>query len=164
MDGSIAKMNKTCRNSGAVGANAIVPRYILTEANKTVRILDIGAGSGLIHVKKLREAGFSRVDGYEIGANITPDHILAPPLAYYHIVYLSNVLNVQPDADHIKATLLFAAAHLVDGGVCLFNYPKTPRYSNTVIWDIGQFVEKLALGHMERVTKNGVYGFKWTMP
>lgn len=87
----IKNLTQTARARGAVGGNAVVPRYI--EENRKLfigkKILDFGCGSAMRHVTKLRDLGLD-VYGWDLSLP-TP----APEGGGWGLVYLSNVLNVQ---------------------------------------------------------------------
>lgn len=123
----IEKMNRTARSKGAVGKNAIVPKVVKEFANHADRILDYGSGKDLIHTRALREAGF-RVDAFDIGANVTTEHIICPAYMYYDIVFASNVLNIQPDNVRLLNTIVDIMDALKPKGIFICNYPKTPRH------------------------------------
>lgn len=121
------ELTKTCRSKGAVGANAVVPKKVLTLLENDSRIksiLDFGAGKDMIHAKRLKSLGFN-VDAHEIGDNKTENHIDFPRLRSYDLVYASNVLNIQTGS--IEMFLLELNSYLKREGRIVINYPKTPR-------------------------------------
>lgn len=137
--------NKTCRSSGAVGRNAIVPRYVAQTAKPTDRILDFGAGKDAIHTKALREKGFN-VTAHEFGDNQNENH---DPLALHHeydIVFASNVLNVQADGNTLYQTLKDLWIHTGIGGRLVMNYPESPRKLNVTTKQMKSIVQD-ALNH-----------------
>ena len=153
----IKRMNKTCRSRGAVGANALVPRFIASCIPKCARILDYGAGKDLIHVSMLREQGFDFVDGYEFGENVTSAHVTNLQPRYYDFVYLSNVFNVQPSPEHIQKVVYEVVRCLTpDWGACYFNYPKAPRYSSVTLTELFELI-KIPVFKMD---PRGVYCFQ----
>lgn len=123
----IAKANASSRAGGAVGINAVTPRYVQQTSKPGERILDFGAGKTAQHAKALREAGFD-VTAHEFGGNQNPEiHDLSALTRKYDTVYASNVLNVQGSKDMLRNTL----RQIKDSteGRAVFNYPREPRYS-----------------------------------
>jgi hypothetical protein len=123
--------NKTARAAGAVGARAIVPRYVETIANEGAEILDYGSGPMAAHTMRLRALGLN-VTAHEFGDNVRPGiHDSEAMNRIYHIVFASNVLNVQSSPEMLKATLREIAACVRSfGGRAVFNYPESPRKSS----------------------------------
>ena len=135
-----AFVNKTSRNMGAVGKNAIVPRIadVLLKHNVSLRtkVLDFGAGKDIAHTKWLRKRGW-HIDACEVGHNHTEGIHSAPTIAHhYDLVFASNVLNVQPDLEWLKHTVFMLAYYT--RGVMVCNYPDDPRHSSCkpsdVLW------------------------------
>ena len=125
-------VNKTAREKGAVGPNAIVSKWVSKNVAKDARILDFGSGPSAPHTRTLRAMGFTDVTAYEVGGNFNPDIHADWPLSdtyngYYDVVMLSNVLNVQSAPDHISQILRDVSRALRHGGMLVFNYPKSPR-------------------------------------
>lgn len=128
----IRQANSTSRNSGAVGAKAIVPKYVETIAKPSDTILDFGAGKAAAHTLRLRNSGLN-VEAYEFGNNSIPGlHNPFALLDKYSIVYASNVLNVQGSDDMLQNTLQQLSDVLEDKGRLIVNLPVTPRYG---AWD-----------------------------
>jgi hypothetical protein len=124
----VRQANKTSRNTGAVGAKAIVPRYVQSIAKPSDTILDFGAGKAAAHALRLQAAGLN-VTPYEFGDNSIPG--LHNPDALnnkYSIVYASNVLNVQGSEEMLRDTLDQLTSVLSNGGKLVVNLPDTPRY------------------------------------
>lgn len=125
----IPDLNKTSRSRGAIGKNAVVPRYVAENFNpKNTKVLDYGAGKDAIHTQWLRGLGFD-VTAHEIGANVNPK--LHSPDALkalcYDVVMLSNVVNVYSDLNslyYVFEDTLYVTK--MDGKV-IFNVPKSPR-------------------------------------
>ena len=87
--------NLTSRNKGAVGEQAIVPKWIEENVNKKSSILDYGAGKSAQHTERLSNEGYN-VTAYEFGDNVNPNiHDVNALDKKYDVVYASNVLNVQ---------------------------------------------------------------------
>ncbi len=123
--------NKTSRNSPAIGGKAIVPKYVrehlelFCEPEDTL-ILDFGAGKTAAHARALLNDGWY-CTAHEFGANV--DNRYHNPLALshdYHIVYASNVLNVQSSERMARETIKQIADTLKDGGCFFTNYPRDP--------------------------------------
>lgn len=118
---------KTARTSGAIGPNAIVPRFILEHFKPPLCVLDFGAGPEAKHSALLRGHGFS-VNAWELTGNFNPS--VHEPFALactYDIVMLSNILNVQKNIKDIREILRTCWLLLRTGGSLVFNYPKSPR-------------------------------------
>lgn len=122
--------NGTSRSDGAVGANAVVPLYVMDYANKDDLILDYGAGIDAIHKDELESKGYQNVTAYEFGDNLIQG--VHDPLALrykYDVVYASNVLNVQCSRRMLARTLeqLIDAVAPEVGALLIANFPKEPR-------------------------------------
>jgi len=121
--------NRTSRSRGAVGAKAVTPRVVRSLVkNKSAKILDFGAGKGADHAMSLREDGYD-VTAHEFGSNVQPgvhdpDALRNGP---YHVVYASNVLNVQSSKAMLRKTLMQIHKALRPGGVFIGNFPMSPR-------------------------------------
>ena len=119
-------MIKTARSSGAVGKNAILPRFIAEiEGLQPHLILDFGCGKEAIHVKALREQGFEFVFGKDLVSLSEPVYEVTQNLPW-HLVYASNVLNVQPSIDTLNTTINMVSDY-ARYGVAYFSYPSSPR-------------------------------------
>lgn len=124
-------VNKTDRSKGgAVGDNPIVPRWVLNNVKPNLKILDFGAGKTARHAQTLRDYGFTDIDATDIGDNFVPGVHVLPKYQDYDVVYLSNVLNVQPTEQHVHEVLIKAHTLTKNGGRVVFNYPQSPRKSN----------------------------------
>ena len=124
----ILRANISSRSMGAIGAKAIAPRYVEKIATKENSILDYGAGKDAIHTLRLREKGYNVV-AYEFGDNIIEGlHSRSALINRYDIVFASNVLNVQSGIAMLITTLYQISNVLKDGGIAVFNYPRSPRY------------------------------------
>ena len=124
---NVSIANKTDRSKGAVGKNALVPRFIKDNYSSKLRVLDYGSGKNCIHAKYLAGIGYSKIDAYEFGNNVTVFHITNPRNGYYDLIYASNVLNVQVDYNMLKSTIQHISELLYEKGTFVFNYPKSPR-------------------------------------
>ena len=126
----IVQMNKTARSSGAVGRNAIIPRYIINHPwMHRMKMLDFGAGPKAIHTQALRRQGMD-VTPYEIGENAVPGFHLVNWLDNqdaFKLVFASNVVNVQPNMECLEQTLKQMAFFTHPDGLCVFNFPNEPR-------------------------------------
>lgn len=124
----IRQANRTSRNTGAVGAKAIVPKYVETIATPSDTILDFGAGKAAAHALRLRSLGLN-VTPYEFGDNSIPGlHNPDALSSKYSIVYASNVLNVQGSDEMLQSTLDQLTSTLKNNGKLIVNLPSTPRY------------------------------------
>lgn len=122
-------VNSTSRNTGAVGAKAITPKYVEDTARRSESILDYGAGKQAAHTKGLREKGFN-VTAYDIGQNVDPSiHRMDALNSQYDTVFASNVLNVAPSEDFLRRTLAEIKQSVGPNGRAVFNYPESPRKS-----------------------------------
>lgn len=142
----IAVANATSRNAGAVGARAVVPRYVRdTFGDLTdLRVLDFGAGKAAAHAEAMRAAygcvyGWT-VDAVEFGANVNDRHLTGPEMAKwrgsYGVVYASNVLNVQSSYAMLGETIRDVRSFMTWGGRFVCNYPASPRKSELSAGDV----------------------------
>jgi hypothetical protein len=123
----VSIVNKTNRNRGAVGHNAITPQYVASVAHKGDTILDYGAGKAASHALNLRAQGLD-VTACDIGENLRPGvHDPSALKHKYDIVYASNVLNVAPSVDFLRKTLSEVQGAVKTEGRAIFNYPQEPR-------------------------------------
>jgi len=119
--------NATSRTLGAVGANAITPKYVESIALDTDRILDFGAGKDATHARRMNERGL-HVVAHEFGDNFVPGIHTQGALAYrYDIVYASNVINVQNTVNMLGETIETLAGSVRKTGMLVLNYPLSPR-------------------------------------
>lgn len=149
----IQRMNRTSRYAGAVCAdNALCYKHLdfmLRQGGLSVlnnlRILDYGCGkTGMVRAIHFSTA-YKRVKNYmpyDIGANALhgpkdPGTAIierlraktAHPDDYFHLVILSNVLNVQETPEQFAEVLTDAWAMVANDGWLLVNYPTQPRKS-----------------------------------
>lgn len=123
--------NSTSRNSGAVGAKAITPRYVETLAKKNHKILDFGSGKDAAHAKRLRQQGLD-VTAHEFGGNQNENHDKNALNRQYDHVYASNVLNVQSNKDMMAKTLDQIHGAVKKGGSFIGNFPNAPRKASDI--------------------------------
>lgn len=123
--------NSTSRNSGAVGAKAITPKYVQQIANKSHKILDFGSGKDAAHAKRLREHGLN-VTAHEFGSNQNENHDKDALSRQYDHVYASNVLNVQSSKPMLAATLDQIHKATKKGGSFIGNFPMAPRKADDI--------------------------------
>lgn len=119
--------NATSRTSGAIGANAVVPKHVQLLAKKSHKILDFGAGKHAVHAKALKEKGFN-VTAHEFGENQTKGvHDSKALSKKYDLAYASNVLNVQSSPEMLAHTLDQIHKTLHPHGSFVANLPASPR-------------------------------------
>lgn len=138
----IEDMKNTCRTKGAVGKNAVVPKWILENVDKGCKILDFGAGKEAIHAQMLKEAGFGFVFAYDY--NFNPDkHISYDSVAdtSWDVIFLSNVLNVQPSISELMYVVSRMCEYLRTGGQFICNFPKEPRKNNATFQTVKNILE-----------------------
>lgn len=159
-DAAILKSNKTCRSNGAVGKNAIVPKWVAGHTDPKATILDFGAGKEMPHVHTLRSMGFRSVAGYEFGENITPDHIKVLLPNSFGLIYASNVFNT-----HSNALMSAQALHLIKNSLrprCyfVFNLPISPNYFWENKSDFMKLVKEIFGNDPVNVDRRGIYMVK----
>lgn len=135
----IAYAMGTAQDKGAVGRNAITPRFVVDIVRPDETVLNFGAGKRdpdtgrYYHSDMLRAAG-AIVNDYTFGDPKTA-------LKYqYDIVMASNVLNVQGDRSMMWDTLMEIARSVVRGGIAVFNYPKSPKPAQIPIPEVMQMI------------------------
>lgn len=131
------RMVKTARSNGAIGHKAVLPRFISEiPALKPHLILDFGCGKEAIHVKMLRDQGFEFIFGKDLVPLNNPEyefqHVDSVP---WHLVYASNVLNIQPSLAVLEVTLS-QVSHYARHGVVYFSYPSSPRHMKLSVSDM----------------------------
>jgi len=149
--------NKTSRNTGAVGKNAIVPKYVREYVRDyfyncfSPTILDFGAGKTAAHTQALLDEGYD-VIAYEFGKNINLElHNLFALAQQYDIVFASNVLNVQSSLEMARNTIEQFSSVVNSGGVAIANYPAVPRKMDLTV----DGMVNLLLERFETVSKVG---------
>jgi 2-polyprenyl-3-methyl-5-hydroxy-6-metoxy-1,4-benzoquinol methylase len=134
-------MKRSARSAGAVGTKAVVPRWIRerVEPSPHIRILDLGAETGT-HANSLRRLGYN-VTAFDINF---PEH--SDPNALkrtYDIVYMSNVLNVQPSAEALMELLQAVRRLIRPEGFLLANYASSPHYAGLGNRDVDDMVRSV---------------------
>jgi hypothetical protein len=136
---------------GAVGPNAILPRYIEKTTPKSARILDFGSGKNAIHTAYLKSKGFTSVFAFDIGENYNPKLHKKNALNYsYDVLFASNVLNIQPSKEQLLETFetletletletIFKTA----AKRFVFNYPQKPRYMSLPTTEIANYIHNV---------------------
>jgi len=148
--------NKTSRNMGAVGKNALVPavvRHILTTRfeRQCTMVLDFGAGKAAAHAQALLKEGWATT-AYEFGDNVDVRfHNELALMQEYDLVYASNVLNVQSGQAMARETLRQVAGCLGKFGTFVANFPQSPRKSDMTAGDM----EKLLKEQFKLVSRVG---------
>ncbi len=146
----VAIANATSRNRGAVGARAIVPRVVRERYgavdNDGLEVLDFGAGKDAAHARAM-QAAYGDVHGWQVrawefGDNVGEHHIQPEQecahRGRYHVVYLSNVLNVQSSWSMLHRTIREAQNFLRWTGDLVCNYPESPRKSDLTVDEVEQ--------------------------
>lgn len=113
---------KTARSAGAIGKNAITPKYIIQHMDKNASILDFGSGIKAIHTNALKHAGFIDVTAYDF--SLHNEEVLYHT---YDCVMASNVLNVQSSVHMFHCTLSQIIKVLHSDGILICNFPTSPR-------------------------------------
>lgn len=149
--------NATSRSNGASAINkdgsirAIVPRYVADNINKEDSILDFGAGKAAVHTKWLKEQGFNAT-AYDFGDNLIEGlHDKDALNKQYKMIMASNVLNVQSSMSMLLETLRQIDNSLEPGGEFICNYPASPRKMELVANDLGEILQSIFKGGVERV-------------
>lgn len=149
--------NATSRSNGASAINkdgsirAIVPRYVAEHVSKEDSILDFGAGKGAVHTKWLKEQGFNAT-AYDFGDNLIEGlHDKDALSKQYKMIMASNVLNVQSSMSMLLETLRQIDNSLEPGGEFICNYPASPRKMLLTANDLGEILQSIFKGGVERV-------------
>ncbi len=138
--------NKTYRSKGSSVFNSegkirsIVARYIESDVDKTKKILDYGCGTYFVQGNYLNNLGFN-VDGWDIGNN-KPVNCVKELENKYDVVYASNVLNTMSSKSMLEESLQQIEKCLLNEGLLITNYPKTPRKLNLSSNDIVKLIEQ----------------------
>jgi len=150
--GEVAMMNRTARSRGAVGGNAKVPQVAESLMMDTSRVLDFGAGAEPIHARRIQaKHPNARVDAYEIGTNLTSEHVSLIGADTYDLAYASNVLNVQPSVAAVAGVIATLARAVKWDGEVVVNLPQEPRKN-----DAGaSTVKGILLDHFKQIATCG---------
>lgn len=126
--------NKTYRSKGSSVFNndgkirSLVARYIESNIDKERKLLDYGCGTYFVQGNYLKSLGFD-VDGWDIGNN-KPVNCVTDLENKYNVVYASNVLNTMSSKSMLEESLQQINRCLLNKGLFIANYPKTPRKLN----------------------------------
>lgn len=165
---------RTYRVHGAVGPKAVVPQVVRQYALPHHSILDYGAGPLAEHAIALKGEGYNVVahDYHPPDENIADKTVFDPEALKrrYHIVYASNVLNVQNSPAALAATLN-DLAHTVNpaDGMAIVNLPSEPRKDAYRGMTLMQGAEKLEAAlkrrfeHVERHTSGNNRSPVWIL-
>jgi hypothetical protein len=125
---SVKIANKTARCNGAVGKNAIVPKWIAENVPHYAYVLDFGSGPKIPHTLALREKGFFNVFAYDFGENHNDNHLDRLYTNNFGVIFASNVFNTHSNALMSAQALHLIKESLVDHGFFVFNLPYKPNY------------------------------------
>lgn len=159
--------NATSRN-GIGGKTPIVPRVVKSWVDyfydkEDTMILDFGAGKKATEARKLLDEGYL-VTAYEFGDNVDKRyHNELALMQKYHIVYASNVLNVQSDFDMMLRTLAQMKDVLLDDGELFVNYPSSPRKSGLTVKEVDMILRSV-FRFVDRVNMIGNTPFTCSSP
>lgn len=127
-------------------------RWVRGDESAPTRVLDFGCGFG--EAKEYLEAEGFAWTGYDLrpdrfgGQN--PELVTDWTGGKYHIVALSDVLNVQHNLKELGDTVTAAAMQVCIGGELLWNYPANPRKMPQYSWrDMLELVERILAGRLE---------------
>lgn len=122
------RVNATDRSGGgAVGKLPLCIRWVDKIVDKNKRILDFGSGKHRRGQEILSSLGYSNVDSFDIGSNVTDKHVTTLEEESYDVVVLSNVLNVQGSVIEFIKVIDDAVSALKPTGILIWNYPLEPR-------------------------------------
>jgi 16S rRNA A1518/A1519 N6-dimethyltransferase RsmA/KsgA/DIM1 with predicted DNA glycosylase/AP lyase activity len=160
--------NATSRTSGVGTRIPIVPRVVKSWIDyhydkEDTMVLDYGAGKSASQARELLKQGYL-VTAYEFGDNVDKRfHNELALLQKYHIVYASNVLNVQTNLAMLLRTLGEIKSVLLDDGEFFCNYPNAPRKAGLSVKEI-EMVLKSVFRFVERVNTVGNTPFSCSSP
>jgi len=151
----IETANKTSRNSSAIGAKAITPKFVMqylkTCKKADTTILDFGAGKAAAHAQTLLKQGW-KCTAYEFGDNTNPDlHDKKALARKYNIVYASNVLNTQSNITMALETIEQVLNVVKKNGIFVCNYPLSPRKADITVEKMVSLLSK----HFKTITRVG---------
>lgn len=132
-----------------------LPRILHKYIRKGERVLDFGAGPDAYGTMALRSQGFS-VTAHDIGRNrVAGIHDPGAMKRKYHVIFASNVLNVQPSRLHVQSVISVVKSHLLTGGKFFCNFPESPRYNDYTVATIEKMlVAKFSM--VQRISKHPV--------
>lgn len=123
--------NSTYRSKGSSvfdkdgNIRSVVAKFVATNFNKNLKILDFGCGKEFVQGKYLQNLGFD-VSAWDFGNN-KPGCCIDKLEPIYDVVYASNVLNTISSMSMLTETLNQICECLKEGGVFIANYPACPR-------------------------------------
>lgn len=174
----------TARCSGAVGANALVPRLAREHLPEGGCVLDFGCGPSAIHVEQLRSEGYD-AHGHDLAFNAWTHAMLFRLLAEgkhswsmlldylqreqpFDLVYASNVVNVQETesdlfwtCQRIRLAAGWGSVGTRPRNPCpiLLNYPQDPRKMGWKMKKMKQYLTEVCFGAEPRNLGGGAMMF-----
>ena len=126
----------------------VLPKIVMEYAKKGDKILDFGAGRDIYGTKMLRAAGYN-CTAWEIGQNFNKElhDYHAMDGRDYDIVFMSNVLNVQPDGGSAADIMMDIQCVLKDEGLLFCNFPQKPRHNDMTPESIDSLLNLFAHTH-----------------
>lgn len=126
-------MTETARPAGAIGANPIIPNYLIENKDEYFykSILDFGCGKTGRHVSLLDSHGFA-VWGEDLALTYSEDPRdsnpawLHRPGKKYDLVYANSVLNIQANLKDVFEVIHTLWLRANPGGMIMFTIPKDP--------------------------------------
>lgn len=126
-------MTETARPAGAIGANPIIPNYLIENKDEYYlkSILDFGCGKTGRHVSLLDSHGFA-VWGEDLALVYSEDPNenipawLHKPGKKYDLVYANSVINVQPNLNSAFGVIRLLWERTNPGGTVMFTVAKDP--------------------------------------
>ena len=126
MEKAIRSGRQCTKSKMTVVSKLLASNYLCTHKKK---ILDFGAGFDAVQTKFLREKGLD-VTAWDLPENRVKG--LHDPKALkrkYDLIMCSNVLNVQPDLNHVINVAKQVHKLLAPYSYAFFNYPSGPHYA-----------------------------------
>ena len=124
----LKRVNNSYRFRGEGARINIVPRWVVDNVDHNSSLLDFGAGPHNQHANILEKEGFKNITCYDIGKNYNEELHDAHALSReYDVVYLSNVINVQPTLENVDYVLAQASECVKEDGQMILNFPN-PHY------------------------------------
>jgi len=147
------RTSRTSKNTGVVGGNAVVPKFVEMYISDSDLILDYGCGKYPLHAIRLIEKGYN-VKKYDFGNNVGDLHD-SDALDYkYDLVYASNVLNVQSNTEMLLKTIKEIKSLLKPNGKFIANYPIAPRKNNMTMVELVEILSQDF--NVEKLGKNTI--------